>query len=495
MLKKIASNTFAQILSKVGTAIISIFLISILTNYLSIELYWLYLKIYNYIWIFVFLADLGLYTIAIREISANKSDTKKIVWNVMSLRLVLWIMIFLLALWLAFFLPWYNSDIALWSISIVSIFTLFQLLNSSVLTLMQANMKIEFSLFSAIFWKLVNLWLVAGIATLWFTKWSEDFDYFEPFLWIIWASVAAIFINTLLNYWYARKIEKFGFAFDWEYIKYIVKISLPYWIALFLSVVYFKVDIILLSLMDPLGDKSVALYSLPMKIVEVIMVLWGFYLNSVLPTLTRSFEEKNIEKFNKYIQLSFHALLSWGMLIFVLGVLFRDYLIEIIANSDYLDPSLVYNSSDAFLVVFAVVLFNFISLVFIYALIATKNQSKLLKINIIVTIVNIIWNIILIPYLSFIWAGIVTLFSQILLMLLGYYYTNKIIDFKIPWKLIIRNTILCIVMLSWGYYILITYPISLYFDVLVYWTTIFLIYWGIIAFDIKKSLTDTKKRA
>jgi hypothetical protein len=33
------------------------------------------------------------------------------------------------------------------------------------------------------------------------------------------------------------------------------------------------VDIILLSLLDPLGDKSVALYSLPMKIVEVIMVL------------------------------------------------------------------------------------------------------------------------------------------------------------------------------------------------------------------------------
>jgi len=495
MLKKIASNTLAQILSKVGTAIISIFLISILTNYLSIELYGLYLKIYNYISIFVFLADLWLYTIAIREISANKSDTKKIVWNVMSLRLFLGILIFILAIGLAFFLPGYNSDIALWSISIVSIFTLFQLLNSSVLTLMQANMKIEFSLFSAIFWKIVNVLIVAGIALLWFKKDDISGDFFQPFLWIIWASVVAILTTTLLNYWYARKIEKFGFAFDWEYIKYIVKISLPYGIALFLSVVYFKVDIILLSLMDPLGDKSVALYSLPMKIVEVIMVLWGFYLNSVLPTLTTSFEEKNIEKFNKYIQLSFHALLSWWMLIFVLWVLFRDYLIEIIANSDYLDPSLVYNSSDAFLVVFAVVLFNFISLVFIYALIATKNQSKLLKINIIVTIVNIIWNIILIPYLSFIWAGIVTLLSQILLMILGYYYTNKIIDFKIPWKLIMRNIILCIIMLSWGYYILTSYPVGLYFDVLVYWTAIFIIYWGIIALDIKKSLTDTKKRA
>jgi len=54
MFKKIASNTISQILSKAGTAIISIFLISLLTNYLSLELYGLYSKVYNYIGIFVF---------------------------------------------------------------------------------------------------------------------------------------------------------------------------------------------------------------------------------------------------------------------------------------------------------------------------------------------------------------------------------------------------------------------------------------------------------
>jgi O-antigen/teichoic acid export membrane protein len=134
-------------------------------------------------------------------------------------------------------------------------------------------------------------------------------------------------------------------------------------------------------------------------------------------------------------------------------------------------------------------------LVFIYALIATKNQSKLLKINIIVTIINIIWNIILIPYLSFIWAWIVTLISQILLMILGYMYTKKIIDFIIPWKLIMRNIILWAVMLSWGYYLLNNYSVGLYFDVLVYGTIIFLVYWWIIWLDIKNTLSETKKRA
>jgi len=44
---------------------------------------------------------------------------------------------------------------------------------------------------------------------------------------------------------------------------------------LFLSVVYFKVDVILLSLLEApqQADISIALYGLPMKIVEVLMVL------------------------------------------------------------------------------------------------------------------------------------------------------------------------------------------------------------------------------
>ena len=69
MLKKIASNTLAQVFSKVITAIITIFLLWLITNYLSIELFGTYNKIFNYIFIFAFLVDLGLYAMTIKEIS------------------------------------------------------------------------------------------------------------------------------------------------------------------------------------------------------------------------------------------------------------------------------------------------------------------------------------------------------------------------------------------------------------------------------------------
>ena len=506
MFKKIASNTISQVLSKAWTAIISIFLISILTNYFTIELYWLYSKVYNYIWIFVFLADLWLYAITIREITSNKEDSSKIVWNVMTLRLILWVVILFLSIWIAYFLPGYNSNLALISIFVASIFTIFQLFNSSILALMQANMRIEFSLVSSILWKIVNVWFVALIVYFLFTKQTLDsFD--KPFILIMVAWVIWVIINTVLNFFYARNICKFWFRFDWDYIKYLFKISLPYWIALFLSVVYFKIDIILLSLIEwpELWDLSIALYSLPMKIVEVIMVVWWFYLNSILPSLTKFFEEnkespqsafnasfpqveKENNKLSNLIDISFRVLFWSACLIFVLWILFRDYLIEIVANRGYLETKHMFNSSDAFLIVFAVVVFYFISLIFIYILVASNNQWKLLYINIVVTLFNIIWNIILIPKFSFMWAWIVTLLSQILLMIFWYYYTKKLINFKIPILYILKNIIFALFIYFLFNYILINFSIWLYLDLIVYWWIWFVFYVWFLYLDFRKNL-------
>ena len=489
MLKKIASNTFSQILSKVVTAIIAIFLISILTNYLSVEMYWLYSKIYNYTWIFVFLADLGLYAISIREISNNKENSSKIVWNVMTLRLILWIIILVFSTLLAFFLPWYNSSLAILSIIIASLFTILQLLNSSILALMQANMKIEFSAISLIIAKIVNVLLIAIIAYFLYPKeFIQNSDYFSPFLFIIWAGVISVFVNTILNYFYAKKITSIKFEFDYEYIKHLFKISLPYWVALFLSVVYFKIDIILLSLIEwpELWDLSIALYSLPMKIVEVLMVIWWFYMTSLLPSLSSGFKEADEKKLINLTDISFRILFAFASILFVWWVLFRDYIIRIIANEEYITTTHIYNSSDAFLIVFFVILFYFLSLVFIYVLVAAEKQSKLLKINIFITIFNIVWNILLIPKYSFMWAWFTTLLSQILLFIFWYYHTKKLINFKFPIFFIVRVILVSIIIFLFWYYLISNFSKWFYFDFIVYSLAISFIFGFYYFFEFKK---------
>lgn len=476
--KKIFINTIAQVMSKAWTAIISIVLLSVLTNYLSQDLFWLYSKVYNFLWIFAFLADLWLYTITIREITKNKSQTSKIVSNVMSLRTILWIVIIFLAVSIAYFLPWYNSSVAIVSIFIISIYTLVSLINSSVLALMQANLKMEFSLFSSIFWKLLTFFWILLVVFVFFKK-KEILDYSYPFYFIMISWLAGIILNTWLNYFYAKKITNFWFDFDWQYIKHIFRISIPYWLALFLSVVYFKVDVVLLSILEPekTSNLSIALYSLPMKIVEVLMMVGWFYLNSILWELSKNYEQKNTNEINNIVKISFKILFWLSLFLLVMWTLFRDYIIELVANKDYINtPGHIFSSSSVFFIVLLVLVFYFISNLFIYVLISSNKEGKLLKINVIVALFNIIWNIIFIPKYSFMGSWIITVLSQILLFLIWYFETRNITKFVFPIKFILVNIIFSVFIYFLWSKILTNYSISLYWDVIIYWWILWFLY-------------------
>ncbi len=419
--KKIASNTIAQIFSKVLTAGISIFLIWILTKYLPIEMYGSYNKVYSYLWIFAFLADLWLYTLAIREISRGLIPKEKIIWNVLSLRVMMALWVWFISFLIALFLPGYNDSLTLIAIAIVGAFTLVSLINSSLLALMQSQMQMEFSLISVVAGKIINISLIAvSLIYVFAGSGTENLAFISVFV----AGFIGICLNTYMNYIYAKKICPIRFLFDWGYIKNIFHLSLPYGIALFLSVVYFKIDVILISLLEnpDKADISIALYWLPMKIVEVLMVLWGFYLNSVLPSLSEKFRSWKTEEISKILGTSLKVLVSFSLCIFILWSWLASDIISIIATPEYINPiGHIYNSPLALSIALWVLLFHFVSLAFIYVLIASEKQWLLLKINIWITAINIVWNIILIPYYSFIGAAAVTLFSQAILMLVSAY--------------------------------------------------------------------------
>lgn len=475
MLKKVFSNTFFQMITKIFTAIIWILLIKILVSFFSVENYWVYNKVLNYLSIFAFLADLWLYTIVIRELNKMPKKSEKIISSSLFLRFSLWIAIIFLSLFIGYFLPWYWDNLTLSLIFIVWIFTLVSLINSSILSVMQAHLKTEFSLFSNVFWKLIILfWTYLSL---------NYFDKIEQETWLYIVFLALLFwtfITTILNFLYARKIDKFSFNFDFDYIKYLFKISLPYWLALFLSVVYFKADIFLLSIIEPktLADISVALYSLPMRIVEVLMLFWMFFLNSMLPLFTQTYENKEYKNLEKLINNSIYILLGLSWILFSATFLLKDYAIKVLANDSYIVNSLHnYSSSDVFSIVVWILVFYFMSQIFIYLMIASWNQKYLLKINFIVAMFNIIWNIFAIKYLSFVWAWIITLLSQILLLLLSFSFIRKKINFSIDYKYIFKLIFISFFSIfSWKIFIDYYYISSEIISIFVYFIFIFFIY-------------------
>lgn len=293
--KKIYTNTIAQIGGKIMTAIIAIFMLKILSVYLGLDGRGIYDKIYNYLSIFAVIADMGLYTITVRELSKhqnNPAEMERISGNVLSLRTISGLIIIASALIFANFLPGYDDKTTMIGIFIVSFFTLFGLIDSSIRSYLQAILKTEFSFFSLTAGKLLTFFLIILSAFVVFPAETTSLE----------TRLTAVFVSGLLGnilmtamiYFYAKKFQKIRYYWDKDYIKKILTLSIPYGIALFLGAIFLKIDIFLLSIMENpnIANKITALYSLPMKIVEVGMMYGTIFLNSLLPVLTASIEEK-----------------------------------------------------------------------------------------------------------------------------------------------------------------------------------------------------------
>lgn len=425
--RKIFTNTLAQIAAKVMTALISIFMIKILTSYLDVPWYGLYSKIYNFLSIFAVVADLGLYTIAVREISENIDDRKKvekIAANVLSLRTLMGIVIIFLAFAIAFFLPWYKSSLALTGVAITGFFTLFWLMNSSIMSLLQAHLRTEFSFVATVTGKITTFVLIAFIVYLVLpenhTLWNSGL------IAIFTAWLVGNIVMTAITWWYARRVVPIRFEWDSAYIRHIVMASLPYWIALFLNVVFFKIDVVLISIIEPhnVADISIALYSVPMKIVEVGMMYGMVFLNSLLPVLTFAIKKDDTPMVRRLTEKSALILLFFALWISAFCMIFAREIITLVANEDYTRSTTWYSSVEAMQIVAPIFLFYFLSSLFTYTLIAANRQKIMLSINGFIAVINALGNIILIPYFSFIGSAVMTLVSQILLLVITAYVTR-----------------------------------------------------------------------
>ena len=417
--KKIYTNTLAQIGGKILTALISIAMIKILTTYLDIAGYGLYSKIYNYLSIFAVIADLGLYTITVRELSAHADDrhmVSKISANILTLRTASWIGIIFLSLLIGVFLSGYNSPEALIGITIAWLFTLAGLINSSLMSYLQATLQTEFSIIANTGGKLLTFGMI-----LMFVAFFAWISHTEKFTLVMLAGLAGNLLMTALTWWYVNRYERVYFAWDSQYIRHIIKISLPYGLALFLNVIFFKVDTILLSLLSPknLADTVVALYALPMKIVEVGMMYGTIFLNSLLPVLTQAIEKSDTKKIHHLTAHAWKLLLFFGVGIATFSFFLAPDIIRIISSQEYTDTEVLGGTSvEAMKIVVWIFLFYFLSSLFTFTLIARSEQKKMLWINAVVALINIIGNIIVIPVYSFVGSAWVTLLSQIMLLIL-----------------------------------------------------------------------------
>ena len=426
--RKILENTAVQFGGKIATAILSIFVIKMISGYLNAAGYGQYTAAYNFLAFFGIAADFGIYTITVKEMSKDHTKIPEILGNVLGLRTLLIIITMSLAAIAVFFLPEYQDTMVPIGVVIGTLATLFTLLNGTISTVLQVHLKMQYTTIGLVIGKIASVGYIALVVYYLFpTDKATGFEH------LIWSGVLANLIMFLITFYYVSRYTKIRYRFDFPFWKKIFWTSLPYGVALVLSGIYFRLDTILLYKLLPHADKladgsyacqqtlcsdtEAGLYGIGLRFLEMLVIIPVYFMNAVIPTMTRFLEEGK-EKVVRVVQYSLDFLLAIALPIMVGGFILAAPIIHFISSEDYVSGTKFAFGADVAIqfLVFAM-FFSFINVIFAFTLVVLNKQKKLIYINAGCVVLNIIGNYLVIPDWGFRGAALTTILCEIFIMI------------------------------------------------------------------------------
>lgn len=408
--RKILGNTVAQIAGKAVTAVLAVISIKLVTQLLGVAGYGQYTAVYEYLTFFAIAADLGIYTIAVREMAADEKRTDEILGNMVALRLVLSIIAMTVAVIVAHFIPKYADSMIAGGTAIVAWTTLLNLVSSMMSTVLQVRLRMGLYAVATIFSKIAAVGAIAWVAYVM----NHDSQQ-QLFFAVLWAGVFGNLFLFGFTALFSRNFASICLRFDLGFWKKMLKIALPYGIALILSTIYFRLNVFLLSLMK--GPEEVGIYGVAMRVLENISVITFFFMNAVLPVMAKAWKEDR-KKVNVIVSHSFDFLMAMSLPILVgIGLLAKP-IIALISAPEFVSGVVhPYGSDIAMSILMVALVFSFLSSLFGYTLVALEQQKMLLVGNGIGVAINLVGNLMFIPEYGFRGAAMSSVVAEAMIAL------------------------------------------------------------------------------
>ena len=420
--QKVAFNTVFQMTGKIISTGLSLWIIFVLTRYLGVAVYGEYTTIFAFVSFASIIADFGFFWVLVRELAKTDEHNNHFFNNLLSLKIVFSLVVFILASAIAFLIPQYSMTVKI-GISVIAFGFFWTSLNSTFVGLFQNKLQMYKAVVSDVIGRIIVL-----VVTLYLVSHNYDLTL------ILGANVLGAFINFVISYILGAKLINFRFSAHLPTWGSIMRQSFPLAILTLVGTVNFRIDTIILSIMKTQVD--VGIYGIPYKILEIIILIPTIFAGNILPIMTRYFHDKD-KRLAGSIQKSFDFLMFLGLPVIVGLSILAKPIINFVGGSEYVSTSTltVLGMSIAapqILVILAVSIgFAFLTVMFSNLLIvAGKQKSQVIPMTII-TIINVIINIIFIPRYSYLAASLANLVSNILLLVWWNKLTHRYIDFRL----------------------------------------------------------------
>ena len=427
---------------------LSLITIKIIANYLGTAGTGYYNTIITYLSFFITFADFGLFSVGVREIAKHPEKREKLLGNIFSIRLISALVAGTAAIAIVF-LTNYPAEIKT-GVLVASLFFFFNLAGSIFDMIFQVRMEMQKVATAEVLSKII------AVASLYFV-YIFNLGFYAVVATVSISAIAGFLIKFLM----LKKSHLVKLCFESETVKDILRMSIPMGVIFVVDNFYFKVDTLILFYFK--GAVDVGIYAIAYRVLETTMFAAAFLAYSLKPLLSKNIENDK-EKAAKAATQGLTFLLFMALSIVVACTTFSKEIITFLANSDFVSgaPALIILSFSGILIYLNVLLGEI--------MIARDLRKYLFVLAISVLAFNIITNIIFIPRYSFIAAAYTTLASEILLFVLGFYMSKKIIPLKIDFgrffKLAISAVLailLASAMKSTGLYFLFPIAISLGF--------------------------------
>lgn len=392
-LKNLVKNFSCMIISQAVYKIFTFLTIMIMARFLGPASFGQFSWGFSFVWAFLFIFDFGLSELFIRDASLNRGLISKYVNNIVTLKIFLSFFIYLLLVLLAVVTSF--QSIKFWVILILGLSVMLDSFTYFFRTLFRVNDTMEYeavllvieAILKFIFvWRIIVMRLnLSGVIS------------------VSLAFLVVSIVNLGLNYGAFRlNYSTFSFQQDLKLWRKLLKEAFPFAFVYLLSLYNFRVNILMLGLMQ--GDIITGWYSANYKLLEQIFIIPLTLSFVCLPLFSRLANSSiNINRLVKWL-VAF--LLFSGILLLTCIYFWGADLIRLIFGSNFVEGARYLFYISLVLPIF------FVKPLIEKLLYIIKRQGSVLFIYICGMVLNIFLNLIVIPRWGIMGVSLTTFFTE-----------------------------------------------------------------------------------
>ena len=352
----------------------------------------------------IVLADMGIATSVLREISASPERTERVMSAALPLRGLIAAGVVGLSVGVGMAIP-FNGQTRT-AVLIGSLGSFLHLLTLSLVPALQAQLKMQWAVAANVAGRLVTLGLTLGALSVGL-----------GFASVVWAHVAGLALTFGLHVAIVARLVSLRPVVDLAYWRGLVRGALVLGLAVSLAQIYFRIDTLLLGLLRPSGE--VGLYGAAYKFVELSHLITAAIGISFFPPLAR-FVASGDPRVHRLIQKSFDVLIAVAAPIALLMFALSSEIIAVTAGAEFVE------AATALELLAPVVLFSFANTLLVRVLLASNHDRTLLALALSTLLLNVVLNLIFIPAYGFRAAAVVLVVCEAIRLIAAVFAVRRL---------------------------------------------------------------------